>query len=58
MRGVTVSNSFSLGEEGAKNLTHFKMEHDKAVSWQQELGRVSFQAQVWLAQGRRTEDWP
>lgn len=43
MRGVTVSNSFSVGEEGAKHLTHFKMEHDNAVSWQQELGSVSFQ---------------
>lgn len=39
MRGVTVSNIFSAGEEGAKKLTSFKMEHDKAVSWQQELSR-------------------
>lgn len=57
VRGVTVSNCFSVGEEEAKILTNFKMEHDKAVSWQQEPGRESFQAQLRLARGR-TEDWP
>lgn len=39
MRGVTVSKSFSTGEERAKKLTSFKMVRDRAVSWQQELDR-------------------
>lgn len=58
VRGVTVSDSFSVREEGAKNLPSFKMERDKAESWQQELGRVYFQVQLLLSQGRRTQDWP
>lgn len=43
VRGVTVSNSFSVREEGAKNIPSFRMEHLRAGSknWAESPSRPS-----------------